>query len=87
MFKLKSVEKVSSCKASEINQASFFKNLVWGSTLLPAESEGSAHYDYFHSIPTKSITNKFTIISDLSQFLQPGLISYSRFEEKLGAQN
>ena len=39
---------------------------------------------YFYSIPTKKITDKFTAIRDLCQFLQPGLISYARFKEKLG---
>lgn len=39
---------------------------------------------YFHSIPPKHITDKFTIIKDLCIFLQPGLISHLRFEEKLG---
>ena len=39
---------------------------------------------YFYSIPLKYITDTFTIIRDLCQFLQPGLISCTRFEEKLG---
>ena len=38
----------------------------------------------FAGIPTKNITDKFTIIRDLCQFLQSGVISYTRFEEKLG---
>ena len=44
----------------------------------------SSNNPYFYSIPTKNITDKFTIIRDLCQFLQSGLISYTRFEEKLG---
>ena len=41
---------------------------------------------YFYSIPTKNITEKFTIIRDLCQFVQSDLclISYTRSEEKLG---
>ena len=44
----------------------------------------SSNNPYFYSIPTKNITDKFTINRDLCQFLQAGFISYTRFEEKLG---
>ena len=37
---------------------------------------------YFSSIPTRNISDKFTIIKDLCRFLQPGLIS-SAFLKKL----
>ena len=37
----------------------------------------------FCSIPPKNITDKFTTIRDICKFNQPGLISYTRFEEKL----
>ena len=37
---------------------------------------------YFYSIPPKNITDKFTIIRNVCIFLQPGLISYTRFEKK-----
>ena len=43
----------------------------------------SSNNAYFYSIPTKNITDKFNIIRDLCQFLQPRLVSYTRFEEKL----
>ena len=39
---------------------------------------------YFSSFSTKNITDKLTIIRDIYRFFQPGLISYTRFEEKLG---
>ena len=35
---------------------------------------------YFYGIPTKNITDKFTIIRDLRQFLQSGFTFYARFE-------
>ena len=44
----------------------------------------SSDNPYFYSIPTKNITDEFTIIRDLCKFLRTGLISYPRFEEKLG---
>ena len=39
---------------------------------------------YFYSIPLRNIAGKFTMIRDLCRLSQPGLISYTRFEEKLG---
>ena len=39
---------------------------------------------YFYCIPPKNISDKFTIIRDLCRFLQPGLISSTAFDEKLG---
>ena len=36
----------------------------------------SSNNPYFYSIPTKNITDKFTIIRDLCRFPQPGLISF-----------
>ena len=39
----------------------------------------SSSNPYFYSSPTKNITNKFTIIRDLCQFFELGLISYKRF--------
>ena len=38
---------------------------------------------YFYSIPLRNIADKFTMIRDVCRFSQPGLISYTRFEEKL----
>ena len=42
---------------------------------------------YFYCIPPKNITDKFMIIRDICKFLQSGLISSMRFEEKLGHTN
>ena len=39
---------------------------------------------YFYCIPTRNISDKFTTIRDLFRFLQPGLISSTTFDEKLG---
>ena len=44
----------------------------------------SSNNPHFYSIPTKNITDKFTIITELWQMLQSGLISYTRYGEKLG---
>ena len=38
---------------------------------------------YFYSIPTRNILDKFTIIRDLSRFLQPVLLSSATFLNKL----
>ena len=43
----------------------------------------SSNNPYFYSILTKNIKDMFTIIRDLCQFLQSGLIFYTRCEEKL----
>ena len=36
----------------------------------------SSNNPYFFNIPTKNITDKFTMIRDLCQFFQPAFISY-----------
>ena len=38
----------------------------------------------FYSTPPKNITDEFTIIRDLCIFLQPALVSYTRYEDKMG---
>ena len=44
----------------------------------------SSDNPYFYCIPPRNISDKFTIIRDLFRFLQPGLISSTIFDEKLG---
>ena len=44
----------------------------------------SSDNPYIYCIPSRNISDKFIIIRDLCRFLQPGLISYSTFDEKLG---
>ena len=39
---------------------------------------------YFYCIPSRNISDKFTIIRDLCRFILPGLISSTAFDEKLG---
>ena len=46
--------------------------------------EMSSDNPYFYCIPPRNISGKFTIIRDLCRFLQPGLISSTTFDEKLG---
>ena len=41
----------------------------------------SSDNPYFYSISTKNITDKFPIMRNLCEFLQPGLISYRRFKK------
>ena len=43
----------------------------------------SSNNPYFTVSHPKTITDKFTKIRDFCRFLQPGLTSYTRFEEKL----
>ena len=43
----------------------------------------SSDKPYFYSIPSRNISDKFTIIRDLCKFLQPGLISSATFRKKL----
>lgn len=44
----------------------------------------SSNNPCIYSITPKNITDKVTIIKDLCRFLQPDLVYYIRFEEKLG---
>ena len=44
----------------------------------------SSDNPYIYCIPLRNISDIFIIIRDLCRFLQPGLISYSTFGEKLG---
>ena len=44
----------------------------------------SSDNPYIYCIPSRNISDKFIIIRGLCRFLQPGLISYSTFDEKLG---
>lgn len=44
----------------------------------------SSSNPYFYSILYKNITDKFTTIRDPCKFLQSNLVSYMRFEVKLG---
>ena len=44
----------------------------------------SSDNPYFYCIPPRNISDKFTIIRDLCRFLQPGLISSTTFDKKLG---
>ena len=44
----------------------------------------SSNNPYIYCIPSRNISDKFIIIRELWRFLQPGLISYSTFDEKLG---
>ena len=44
----------------------------------------SSDNPYFYCIPPRNISDKFTIIRDLFRFLQPGLISSTTSDEKLG---
>ena len=43
----------------------------------------SSDNSYFYCIPPRNISGKFTMIKDLCRFLQPGLISSTKFDEKL----
>ena len=43
----------------------------------------SSDNPYFYCITPKNISDKFSIISDLGRFFQPGPISSMNFEEKL----
>ena len=42
---------------------------------------------YFHYIPPKNVSDKFTTIRDICRFLQPGFLSFMSFEEKLSLPN
>ena len=44
----------------------------------------SSDNPYFYCIPPRNMWDKFTIVRDLCRFLQPGLISFTTFDEKLG---
>ena len=44
----------------------------------------SSDNPHFYCIPSRNISDKFIIIRDVSRFLQPGLISSTTFDNKLG---